>query len=219
MDRRLILALATTLALAFASMPILWAQYLAPAAWSQTGTALVDVGALTRNSARLKQSLATLKQQHDATAESFKQESQRGNQLGEQLKKLPANSPEYKRLEQQLVKMRADFELRGKRVTAETQDKEAKLYYAFAREMQAEVARLAQSAGLRLVLRYDPPPQELTDPRDVMMEIQKLIVYQRGLEATPTVMEQMNRGAGAPATANRAAAPPGQPLPNGPLQR
>ena len=171
-------------------------------------TALVSLASLTNNAASLKQSLEALKKDHEAKAATFKAESERGNQMAEQLSKLQPNSPEFKKLEREIFKLRADFELHGKRATEETQNAESKVYLNFSKELRNEVAAFAKANGVQLVLRYEPEPQELTDPRAVLQEINKLVVYQRGLEATPALLEAMNRraGAGAAPTAGRAPA-------------
>jgi Skp family chaperone for outer membrane proteins len=175
---------------------------------SSTGTALVDVITVTQNSTRLKQAIEALKREHEAKGQSFKQQSERGNQLGEQLKKMRPGTPEYKKLEQDLTKMRADFELAGKFATNDARQREAKIYYAFSRELHDEIARFAQASGVRLVLRHEPTPPQLNDPKQILREMQKLIVYQRGIEVTPTVLEAMNRRAGAATATSRPAASP-----------
>ncbi len=168
---------------------------------TQTGTGLVDIGAVTQNSAALKQSLDALKKEYEASSADFKRESEKGNQLTEKLRKMPAESPEHKKLEQELLKMRADFELRGKRISNDIRDRETKLFFSTLRDIQAELARFAQANGVKLVLRYDPTPAELNDPRAILQEIQKPIVYQRGSEITQPVLEAMNRrGPSGPAT-------------------
>jgi Skp family chaperone for outer membrane proteins len=183
-----------------------------PAA-SAPPAALVDAVSITRNSAQLKQSLEALKKEYEASAAQFKQEADYGNQLGEKLKKTPPNSPEFKKIEQEMFKRRADFELHGARVTEDFKDREARLYYNFSRQLQAEVTRFAQANRVPLVLRYEPPPQSLSDPREIMQEVQRLIIYQRGLEATPVLLEAVNRSAAAPASATR------PPAPTRPVQR
>ena len=169
--------------------------------------ALVDAISITRSSTQLKQSLEVLKKEYEASAAQFKQEADYGNQLGEKLKKTPPNSPEFKKIEQEMFKRRADFELHGNRVTEHFKDREAKVYYDFSRQLQSEVVRFAQANRVPLVLRYEPSPPSMNDPREVMREVQKLVVYQRGLEITPVLLEAVNRGAGAPAAAGRPAAP------------
>jgi Skp family chaperone for outer membrane proteins len=180
----------------------------AAAPTTETRTALVSLASLTNNATGLKQSLDALKKEYEAKGASFKAESERGNQMAEQLSKLQPNSPEFKKLEREIFKLRADFELHGKRATEETQNAESKVYLNFSKEVRDEVARFAKASGVQLVLRYEPEPQELTDPRAILQEINKLVVYQRGLEVTPTLLEAMNRrtGTGAAPTAGRAPA-------------
>ena len=176
----------------------------------QTGTALVNVITMTSESARLKQSLEALKKEYEGSTAQFKSESERGNQMTEKLRTLTPNSPEFKKLEQEVTKLRADFELHGKRVTNDVQDRESKLYFAFSKELREEVARYAQASGVQLVLRYDVSPPELTDPRAILQEVHKLVVYQRGVEITPVVVEAMNRKVPASTAAK---APPAQSRP------
>jgi Skp family chaperone for outer membrane proteins len=172
------------------------------------GVALVDVAAVSQKCARLTQSLETLKHDYESKAASFKQEAEAGNQLTEKVRKMPAGSPERKKLEQQVLKMRADFELHGKRITDDAHESETKLYVSMFRELNDELARYAQANGIQLVLRYDVPPLDLSDPRAVLQEIQKPIVYQRGVDVTPVVLEAVNRRTGPLGTISKTATQP-----------
>jgi len=216
MKFRLSIAVTLAVCLGLVAAATLNAQRPGQSPWSATGTALVDVGSLTRNSPRLKQALDALKKKYEADAEALKQESQRGNELVKKLGTLRTGSPAYKQLEQKLMKMRADFELRGKRATEAITDRESKIYYAFSRELEGEMARFAQATGVQLVLRYEPPAEELRGPRVVLREVHRLIVYQRGLEVTPSVAQAMNRRTAAQPSAKRSAA---QPAPARPAKR
>lgn len=183
------------------------AQRPAAAPFAQTGTALCDVSSVTQSSTRLKQQLEALKKDYEGNAAGFKKDSERGNQLTEKLRGLPPESPDYKKLEQELLKMRADFELRGKRVTNDVRERESKLYFTSSRELQDELTKFAKANNVQLILRYDPTPQEFNDPRTILQEIQKPIVYQRGSEVTPAIVEAMNRRTpGAAAATGRAPA-------------
>ncbi len=171
---------------------------------SRTGAALVDVGAIAQNSTRLKQQLDVLKVKLDASAADFKKESDQGNALTEKLRKMPPNTPERKKLEEQILKMRADFELRGKRVDQEAHESESKLIYAMSRELQEELGRYAQANGIQLILQHNTTPRDLIDRQAIVQEIQKPVVYQRDSDITPMILEAMNRRAPAPGGAARA---------------
>jgi Skp family chaperone for outer membrane proteins len=172
------------------------AQRPAPAAAPRNGVALVDVAAVSQKCARLTQSLEALKIDYESNAAVFKKEAEAGNQLTEKVRQMPSGSPERKKLEQEVLKKRADFELHGKRITEDARERETKLYVSMFRELNEELARFAQANGIQLVLRYDAPPLDLNDPRAVLQEIQKPIVYQRGVDVTPTVLEAVNRRSG-----------------------
>ena len=170
----------------------------------RSGPALVDMSGVVQNSTRLKQEMDKLKAQYQAKAEELKKESERGNKLTEDARKLPANSPERKDAEQKVLKLRADFELHGKRINDDTREQEAKIVFGMLRDLQDELTRHAQANGEQLILRYDRTPADLNSSQAILAEIQKPIVYQRGMEITQPIVDALNRRAPAP-VAGRAA--------------
>ncbi|MEX0677631.1 MAG: OmpH family outer membrane protein [Pirellulales bacterium] len=180
----------------------------------QSGTVLVDMSEIMKHSARFNQSMEQLKKEYEAKAEELKRDGERGNQLTEELRNTPANSPQRKQLEEQLLKMRADYELKGKKVTDEIRDSESRMVLGLVGELKGELERYAQANQVRLILRHDPTPPELTDPRMILQEIHKPIVYQSGSDVTPAILGALNRGvptAGAASTGR--AAVPSRPAP------
>lgn len=169
---------------------------------ARTNTVLVDMSAIAQNSTRLKQSMDALRAEYVAKGESLKKEGEQGNRITEEARKLPPGSPQRKEMEQKVLALRADFELHGKKVNDETRERETKIVFSMLQELKEELARHAQANGEHLILRYDPTPPDLTNARAILAEIQKPIVYHRGNEVTPAVLEAMNRRApAAPATA------------------
>jgi Skp family chaperone for outer membrane proteins len=167
---------------------------------------LINVASLAESAPKLKQAVAELKKEYEAAGEAFKQESEKANQLVQQFSKMTPNSPEYKEMEQRLTKMLADFELRGKRMTEDFKDREAKLYYEHTKDLKAELKRFGESTGVSLVLRYDPPVADPKDPRIVMREMNNAVVYQRGLDATAALQQRL--GGTPPAAPPTATRPP-----------
>jgi hypothetical protein len=89
-------------------------------------------------------------------------------------------------------------------MTEETRDGEAKMIMSLLADVKHELARYAQANNVPVVLRIDPSPPELTDPRMILQEIHKPIVYARGNDVTPIVLEALNgRGSGPAATTAR----------------
>jgi Skp family chaperone for outer membrane proteins len=165
------------------------------------GTVLVDMSAIMKNSARFNQAMEGLKKEYEAKAEKMKQRSEQGSQIAAELRTLAPSDPRRKQLEQQMLQMRADHELEGKKVTNDIRDAESKIILGLMGELKGELEQYARSKQVKLILRNDPTPPDLTDPRMILQEIHKPIVYQSGSDVTPSILEMLNRGA-APATGN-----------------
>lgn len=169
------------------------------------GLALLNMYTVIQSSTKIKQAKDSIEAEGQAKKEVFKKDGERGGQLAEKFRSLPPNSPERQKLEREIMKMKADFELQGKKFERESQEKEVKVFYALSRDLHDELDRYAQVNGIQLILRYDPTPADLVDPAAIAQEVRKLIVYQRGLDITPAAVEAVNRRA--PATPSTARAP------------
>ncbi len=172
-----------------------------------TRTALVDMSEVMKNSARFTQAMEGLKTNYEAKAKDLQERATRGNELTQKMRQMP-NGPERKQLELELAKTRADYEIDQKRITEEIRDEESKIILGLLSDLRGELERFARTHQVQLILRADPEPPNLTDPRMIMREIHKPIVYQSGLEATNPVLSALNARAGAPAARTGNAAPP-----------
>jgi hypothetical protein len=172
------------------------------------------MSAIMKNSARFNQAMERLKGEYESRARELQKEGERGNQLTEELRKMPPTDPKRKLMEQEILKLRADYELHGKRVTEEIRDGESKIVVGLVSELKQELDRYAKATGTQLILRNDPTPPDLTDPRMILQEIHKPIVYQADGDVTAKILESMNRGApaaNAPRTGRAPVANPAAP--------
>ncbi len=206
-------ALSTLLAVAVGPFLTSAALGQAPPA-RRSGTAVVDMATIMKGANRFNAAMEKLKAQFEAKGEELKKDGERGNQLTEELRKLPQNSPQRKEMEDSILRLRADYELKGKRVTEEIRDSESRLVLGLVGEVRGELERYGQATGTQLILRANPIPPNLNDPRIILQEIHKPIVYQApNTDATTLILDSLNRGApsappaGAAPTANRAAQP------------
>src|SRR5690606_5794039 len=120
------------------------------------GTAVVDMATIMKGANRFNAAMEKLKAQYEAKAEELKKDGERGNQLTEQLRALPQNSPQRKEMEDQILRLRADYELKGKRITEEIRDSESKLVLGLVGEVRGELERYGQATGTQLILRANP---------------------------------------------------------------
>jgi Skp family chaperone for outer membrane proteins len=157
------------------------------------GIAILDMFAVVQSSTKIKQAKDVMMAEMETKKEALKKESERGKALAEKFRNMQPNNPDREKLEREILKMKADFELQGKKFERESQEKQTKVWYALSRDVQDELDRYAKANGIQLILRSDPAAQDLTDPRAVAQELSKLIVYQRGLDVSPTVIDLVNR--------------------------
>ncbi len=94
-------------------------------------------------------------------------------------------------------------------------EQEAKVYYGIYREIEDSVAVFAERNRIGLVLRYSGDEMKPDDRASVLQGVNRPVVFQRNLDITQHVLNQLNAGATMPAGAAGVAPPasPGVALP------
>jgi len=168
------------------------------------GIAVVDVGQIFKNHVRFKRMMEELKRDVDAEDGQLKKERAAINQFGEKLQGLKAGSPDYKRMDEELTRRQSDWNVKMSLKKKTLLERETQIYYNVYREINDEVRYFAERRGISLVLRYNGEPVETSNPQSVRNEINKPIVYQRGIDITEPILNEINRRAlGAPGVTQR----------------
>ena len=178
---------------------VLWAAgglYLAGgaprAAEPSLPIALVNVDRIFKTHQPFQQKLEPLK----AEAREFEQQVQvRQAELDTvlgQLRRTTPGTPEQQKLQLQLVKLQTELQQFVNNGRQELQKKEAALYLAFFRTVDAEIARYAKAHGLKLVIRQ--PETSLDDGQSVAETLKALsrgILYEEGLDITDAILRAL----------------------------
>ena len=127
-------------------------------------------------------------------------------------KEYNAGTPDYKRLDDQIVELQASLQARVKVQRKEFVQREAKSYFSVYREIADEVRYYAERNGISVVLRFNGTPADQASPEAVLKELNKPIVYHnRAIDITPIIFEQLaRRRQGAPARVGNNPNPPGR---------
>jgi Skp family chaperone for outer membrane proteins len=171
------------------------AQGQAGAARAPSGTnvAVVDVGFIFKNATRFKQSMDDIKNDD----ERFKQEmtaKQEAMQADMQnLQKMGKASTEYKILEERIAGDQTKLRLDMARKQKERIEQEAKIYFNAYRELEEHINKFATTYGIDLVLRFNAEEMDPSQPESVLNGINRFVVYQRDLNITGHILDQMNR--------------------------
>jgi Skp family chaperone for outer membrane proteins len=194
---RTLLLTAIVTGLFIASAPAI-AQETGPSAnASRFGIAVVDVSFLFKNYSRFTASMASLKQEMQATDKQLKGDRDAIQAKEQQARTYNPSSPEFKQLDEELARLKAELQLKVGRARKEILEREAKVYYQTYMEVTQAVKHYAQQHNLGLVLRFDGDPIDANYPKAILQGINKTVVHQNGIDITPDVRDLLNSG-GAP---------------------
>jgi Skp family chaperone for outer membrane proteins len=169
--------------------------------------AAIDIGKVFKNHNKLKTMQTQMKADADAARADLQKEKDRILGLMEKLKTFSPGTPDYKRLETDIVSGQAQLATRAKLQEKEFTEREARNYYTIYREINDEVKNFADFYKINIVLRYNSDVPDVNDPQSVLRDINKPIVYlASGLDITDTILQTINSRGGQPPAAGDGAA-------------
>jgi Skp family chaperone for outer membrane proteins len=167
--------------------------------------ALLDVGRIFKNHARFKGMMEAMKADVERAEKQVKTERDEINKLGEKLHEFHNGTIEYKQLEEELAKRQADLAVKVQLQKNEFLQREAKIYHNVYQEILQVTDYFAKQNRIDMVLRFNGEEVDVERPDSVLSFINKPVVwYDRGLDITNDILQNLNRGAVNPGPANNA---------------
>ncbi|MCA9230094.1 MAG: OmpH family outer membrane protein [Planctomycetales bacterium] len=208
--RTLLLSTIVTAALASFSSPAA-AQPAGPSAnASRYGIAVVDVSYIFKNYTQFSGAMEGLKTEMESAEGQLKGDRDAVQSKEEMRKQYNVGSPEYKQLDEEIARLKSEFNLKAGRIRRDFLEREAKVYYQTYLQVSNAVQHYAQQHNIGLVLRFNGDQIDPNQREDVLRAINKPVVSQNNIDITPDVLALLNRG-GAPGGIAPAASN-GQPL-------
>ena len=179
----------------------------APSGAARAGghVAVIDIGYIFRNHEGFKNALDGIKAEYENYEKQVREQQQSMTAKAEQLKALPAGSPEYRALEEELAGLSTRMRLDLGRKQKERVDKEARVYFNAYREIELMVQRFADRYGIDLVIRYNSEEMDVNKPESVLQGINKFIVFNRGLDISNHILNELKTQSPPPGARNAAA--------------
>jgi Skp family chaperone for outer membrane proteins len=203
-----LLARVAVLGSVVAAGPTVLAQQAAPAATPPSysanvgryGMAVVDVSYIFKSYPKFTQQIEGLKGEMKTADADLKTIVDRLTAKEQQRDTLKPGSPEFKQLDEELAREKADFSIKQGTVRRDFLEREARVYYSTYMEVANAIKFVAQQNNIGMVLRFNGDPIDPQQREDVMRAIMQPIVFQNNVDITPDVLALLNRGtAGAPA--------------------
>jgi len=116
--------------------------------------------------------------------------------VGAQLRNTQPGTPDYQRLQIQLVKLQNELQQFINTQRQELQKKEAAVYLAFYRQVDAEIAKYAKAHGLKLVLRQTETSLDDNQPlADILKTLNRQILFEENLDITEQILAALESSA------------------------
>ena len=167
------------------------------------GIAVVDTAYIFKHHARFDQEMKALKARVEAAENDLKRDGEEIKKMQDQLKTYDQQktfnpgSPEYKKLEEAILKKTGDFNLKRSLQGKDFMEQEGKLYYKVSLEIDDAVKLIATRNNITLVLKFNGDDVDPNDRNDILRNINKPIVYfDKSMDVTPFVLQELNRGQG-----------------------
>jgi Skp family chaperone for outer membrane proteins len=172
-----------------------WAQNPAGANSQKHGIAVVDISYIYKKHERFRATMDQMKKEMESIEQELKSDRDKIAQTEQQRDTYHVGSPEYKQLDEESARMKAEFNLKMTRLRKEFLEREAKVYYQTYLEVSDAVSYYAKRQDIGLVLRFNGEPADPNRREGVLAEINKPVVFQNQIDITPDVLAILNRDA------------------------
>ncbi|QDS98439.1 OmpH family outer membrane protein [Adhaeretor mobilis] len=174
-----------------------FAQNPAGAKAKQFGVAVVDVSYVFKEYPRFTQQMEGMKKEMETAEGLLKSDRERIQQQQEQRDASKPGTDTFKRLDEELARSKADFNIKAGGIRRDFLEREAKVYYQTYLEVNNAVKSYAEANNIGLVFRWNGNQIDPTKRDDVLRAISQPIVHQNYIDITPDILAGLQAGGGA----------------------
>jgi Skp family chaperone for outer membrane proteins len=174
---------------------------LANVSWGQDQgrVCVLDVAEVFKRNQAFESEMEKIRNEAASLKASVEQQFAKLQQEADQLEQYQIGSAERNDLESQLMQKQALLQSKARQSEADLLTREARIYFQTYKQMEEIVAKIANEYNISLVLRYDSQAMKQDDRADVIKGVNRSVVFQKNLDLTNLVSQQLNGVAQAPA--------------------
>ncbi len=161
------------------------------AASAQGIVAVLDVAEVFNKNLEFDTQMQSIRTEADSLKDIIQGEQEKIRSEAAQLQGMPVGSSERNQLEASLEQKQTALRTKARQAETDLLAKEAQLYYATYQKMQQVVARLAETNNVALVLRFDGAPIDKNNRAEVIMGVNRAVVFQNKVNLTELVVAEM----------------------------
>ena len=163
------------------------------------GIAVSDVAYVLKSYEGLKSGQKGLADEEKKIRERLNAEQESIKKQVEGLGSLKPGSPDFKKLEEDITKRRADLNVDAALEKKKLQEREARMMYDAMSRMNATIEEFCSQEGIGVVLNYNSEPMDVNNPVTIQNKMNSMVLYQSGKDISDIVLKDMNRRSGAAA--------------------
>ena len=159
------------------------------------GIGVVDIPYIFKNYDKFRATSDVMKKEMETIDADVKAERTNIAKTEQLRNTFNAGSAEYKKHDEELARMMAEFQLKTTKLQKDFMERQAKLYYQTYLEVVGAVSQYAKNHNIGMVMRFNGEPVDANRREDVMRDINKQVVIQDRIDITPDVLMLLNRDA------------------------
>jgi Skp family chaperone for outer membrane proteins len=200
--RKIFLLVAFSISLVAGPLPQVAAQ-------NRPGTtiALLDIEEVFQNYKRYKAMLDDVRKDEQALDTFVRGKAKELTTMQAELRDYKPGTANYSQLESRMAKLKAETTVDSELKRKDFIIRRSKASHAAYLDITRTVARFAETNGINLVMAYDKREVDPSNPNQVLTEINRRVIYQRSLNITKYIIEQLNAGVPPAEVSNRPGAP------------
>ncbi len=160
---------------------------------SRYGIAVVDISYIFKEYSRFKAQIEVMKNEVQAVETRLRTDRLEIAKSEERLKQFKPGTPDYKTLDEQVSRRKADFNLSATRQRKDFMEREAKIYHQTYLEVSQAITSYAQRNNIGLVLRFNGDPIQDAERTSVLRQINKPVIFQNGIDITPNILAMLRQ--------------------------
>lgn len=154
--------------------------------------AILNMDRIFKTHQPLLDQLAPAREEAKALQEKIQLRQAEIETVANQIRKAEPGSPDFQRLQGQLLKLNGELQQMAQAGQQAIQKKETTVYLAFYRTLDEEVAKYAKAKGLKLVLRQQESSLDNNQPlQEILKSLNRSIIYQDGLDITDDILQAL----------------------------
>jgi outer membrane protein len=176
--------------------------------------ALIDVTRIFKTHTRFKQMMEEMKRDVQAAENRVKAERDAINKLMQEgLPSLNKGTQQYAEMEEQIANRQAKLAVDVNRQKSEFLQRESMIYHTVYQEILQATDYFCKQRGIDMVLRFNGEQVDVQRPDSVLTFINRPVVwYDPGLDITDFILQDVNRPAANPGTADQRNGQPPSPF-------